>query len=271
MPKPIRSQVARRAAGPRGVACVVAFAVLGIAASSSSAITLTPLTADSFVHGEIVGPVGPFSQTDISTDLEPNLRVFGFRSGGNVLVESFLSASIQSSRGIPSVTVWSGQIARTSGLSNNAAISYGYTLRFDLDAPTRVRLVNGIPGGEFPEAGAAEAVDSASLSYELRATGGATVFLYAAPLTNAAGTYADVTVAAGSYEFVVTGAAAAIGNPCCVLHNAQPSGIVRLEFQDALALVPSVSAPAAALLVALLATAGAFGLHRKRLGESDRE
>ncbi len=239
-----------------GVALGAAALFLG---APAGAVTFTPISGDSFVQGTIVGTVGPFDQTDASTALEPVLDVTEFRAGGNIFVQTQISATNSTGTSPPSISLSVGQSARTSGSSNDAAIDYVYSLTFSLDGWTRARLINANAGGGFPEATALETVDSAALTYELRgAGGGPTAFLYSAPSSNSAGTYAEAVVPAGTYEFVVTGSASAIGDACCTLHTATAGGITRLDFEDAPAL-PLLSPPAAAALAAALASVGGAG------------
>jgi hypothetical protein len=264
MPKPNRLPTKwLSSALPRG-ACVAGALLLSLAGSPAAALTFTPISADSFVHGEIVGSLGPFSQTDTSTALEPILDIQESRSSGNISVHSFLTATISAALAIPTVVITSGDIAKTSGFNNDTAITYGYTLSFTLDGPSLARLVNGNSGGAFPRVTTGAPSDSSSLTYELRAAGGATAFLYSAPTTNSSGTYAEATLSAGTYEFIVTGEANAVSDPCCTLHAAEAGGIARLEFEDApVAPVPMVSPFGGLLLIGLLGSAGAHRLVRK--------
>ena len=202
-------------------------------ASAGSGVTFTPISANSIVNASILGSLANYNETDSSTALEPSLQLVHSVASGNISVHCSVSGTNSPGSIPPNVVVSTGYLAKTSGSSNDSDISYSYQLTFSLDRASLVSLVNGNSGAAYPRAVAFAAPGSASLTYTLRHQAGATVFVYAAPTTNSAGTYAQAIVPAGTYEFVITGAASAPGDPCCVLYGSSADGIVRLQFEDA--------------------------------------
>ena len=200
-------------------------------AQASSAVVFTPISADSSVAASIIGSLANYNETDSSADLEPNLQLQHSVASGNIAVNSVVSATNSPGATPPHLAVTTGFTAKMSGMTNNAAISYSYELTFELDQTSLVSLVNGNNTGSFPSALAGTSLSSASLHYTLRHQAGAEVFTYVAPTSNSAGTYAQAFVPAGTYEFLITGAASAPADPCCVLHSSSASGNVHLQFE----------------------------------------
>ena len=247
--------------------CWICFVILWMPGASprlAEAATFTPISVNATVSASIIGSLANYDETLSSTDLEPSLALQNSVASGNIFVHSSVSASNRPGTSPPSVSVSTGFSAKTSGSTNDTAISYSYALTFSLDQTSLVSLVNGNSGGAFPRASATDPPGSASLTYLLRRQAGPTIFAYAAPPTNSAGTYEQAIVAAGTYEFIITGSASAAGDACCVQQSATASGIVQLEFEDAVLPVPLLGPGGLAVLAIALGIGSALAVVRWR-------
>ncbi len=206
--------------------------VLGASPVNAQTVTFTPISVDSSVHASINGTLGPYDETDSSTALEPSIQLSHSEASGNIAVSTFVIANNNDGASLPYVLVSTGYLTKASGPDNDSDISYSYELTFTLAEAALVSLVNS--SGPLPRASASiGSPSSASLNYTLRQQGGSSLFTYDAPETNSAGTYAEAVASAGTYEFIVTGAASSPGDVCCPSHSATAIGDARLEFLDA--------------------------------------
>lgn len=234
------------------MSCLLGLAVL-LSPVASGAVVLTLLESTANVSGTIASPIGNWSDSAQSLDLDPLVQVSqSFGSG----INANSSVNAGHNLGLATLAMATGFTAGSGGQTTDSTIDYDFALRFTLDVPSVYTFQNNNNTGSFPRASAPTAGTSASLVYELREEGGGSVFIYAAPSVGVAEIYASGTIPAGTYLWTGVGSAAALGNPCCGFQTADITGNVRLSFEDA----PAVPTPGLQATGALLLTCALLGV-----------
>ena len=215
----------------------IALVLIGvIAVGAAQALVVTPLDTESNVSGSIVGSSGNWSDSQQTLDFE---FIEVAESFGQLAVRSQVNSSYT-----PALQRFSVQTGQSTTLgfsmSDTTALDYDHIVRFTIDESANFVFENTQAITGFPRAIPGGDSATASLTYELEAEGGGSVFLYVAPNLSSgeAGPYASGMIPAGTYALRVIGSASLAPNACCANQTATISGNVSLSLTEVPAPVP---------------------------------